>query len=74
MYDFENNVSYGKSQLLEEVKKNTSVCPECGQTFQQGFRINKKTGEKIFNKYKYCPKCRKELSKKQRTENDKCFN
>lgn len=55
---FDDFITYGESPGLEEMKKNTSICPECGKVFEQGFRINEKTGEKIFNKYKYCTKCR----------------
>lgn len=53
----------GTSQLVEETKQNIGVCEECGKTFEQGFRINPKTGEKIFNKYKYCTLCRTKLDK-----------
>lgn len=52
-----------KSKLYEETKKNTGVCKECGNTFVQGYILNPKTKEKIFNKYKYCPKCRSKLDK-----------
>lgn len=64
MYDIEEEMLYGKSKLLEEMKKNTGVCPECGKMFEQGFYIDKKTGEKRFNKFKYCPKCRTKIAKK----------
>lgn len=64
MYENEDEIFYGKSKILEEVKKNTAICPECGNFFEQGFRIDKNTGEKIFNKYKYCPKCRAKIVKK----------
>ena len=64
MYDDEEEMIYGKSKLLEEMKKNSAICPECGKTFEQGFKIDPKTGEKIFNKYKYCPKCRGQVAKK----------
>ena len=67
MYN-ENDILYGKSKLLEEMKKNSGLCPECGKTFEQGFRIDKKTGDKIFNKYKYCPKCRSKVAKKNDQE------
>lgn len=63
MYN-DDEIIYGKSKLLEEMKKNTAICPECGKVFEQGFYVNKKTGEKIFNKYKYCPKCRTKVAKK----------
>ena len=55
----------GKSKLLEETKKNMGTCLECGKVFEQGFRINKKTGEKIFNKFKYCPNCRNKIIKSE---------
>lgn len=63
---------YGeKSQLYEDVKNNISVCKECGNPFEQGYRTNSKTGQKIFNKYEYCPKCRSKLDKKnkEKTQN-----
>lgn len=60
---FDDFISYGESPGLNEMKKNTAVCPECGKTFEQGFRTNEKTGEKIFNKYKYCPRCRTKKDK-----------
>ena len=66
MYDDYNDyeqILESKSKLLEETRKNTGTCLECGKVFEQGYRINKKTGEKIFNKYKFCPKCRTKLSK-----------
>lgn len=69
MYN-DDEIIYGKSKLLEEMKKNTAICPECGKVFEQGFYVNKKTGEKIFNKYKYCPKCRTKVAKKNQ-ENKK---
>ena len=55
----------GKSKLYQDYKKNTGVCKECGATFEQGYRVNPKTKQKVFNKYKYCPKCRQ---KKDREE------
>lgn len=61
----ENEVLNNQSKLLKETKKNLGVCDECGKTFEQGFRINKKTGEKIFNQFKYCPKCRFKKDKGQ---------
>ena len=64
MYENEDEIFYGKSKILEEVKKNTAICPECGNFFEQGFRIDKNTGEKILNKYKYSPKCRAKIVKK----------
>lgn len=54
----------GRSQLFEELKLNTGVCQECGKTFEQGFSIDPKTGKRKFNKYKYCPKCRNIIAKK----------
>lgn len=65
MYDFENEINYGESPALKELRKNSATCPECGKVFLQGFRINEKTGEKIFNKYKYCPKCRIKLARQE---------
>lgn len=65
MYSDEDGIFYGESPALKELRKNSATCPECGNIFQQGFRINPKTGEKIFNKYKYCPKCRIKLAKKE---------
>lgn len=62
MYD--EDVIYGKSKLLEEMRKNSGTCAECGKTFEQGFSVNPKTGEKKFNKFKYCPKCRMKIAKK----------
>ena len=59
----ENLINEGPSKLYEETQKNIGICQECGKNFSQGFRINDKTGEKIFNKYKYCPKCRSILKK-----------
>ena len=64
MYDIEEEMLYGKSKLLEEMKKNTGMCPECGKMFEQGFYIDQNTGEKRFNKFKYCPKCRTKIAKK----------
>lgn len=69
MYGIDDEILYGKSRILEEMKKNTAICPECGNVFEQGFRIDEKTGEKRFNKYKYCPKCRVKIAKKN--ENNK---
>ena len=61
----------GSSPGLSELKKNTSICADCGKPFEQGFRISEKTGDKIFNKYKYCPKCR---NKKIKTGEEKQRN
>lgn len=63
MFNVDDDTIYGKSKLLEEMKKNSGLCAECGKVFEQGFRINPKTGEKIFNKYKYCGKCRNKVAK-----------
>lgn len=70
MYN-EEDILYGESALLKEVKKNIGICEECGKTFEQGFRTNQKTGEKIFNKFKYCPKCK---SKKNKIQEKKITN
>lgn len=61
----ENEVLNRQSKLFKETKKNLGICAECGKTFEQGFRLNKKTGEKIFNQYKYCPKCRVKRNKNE---------
>ena len=53
----------GESQLFKETKQNLGVCQECGKTFEQGYRTNPKTKEKIFNKFKFCPKCRTKIDK-----------
>lgn len=68
MYDLEEELLYGKSKLLEEMKKNTGICLECGKIFEQGFRVNSKTGDKIFNKYKYCEKCRSKIAKQNQEQ------
>lgn len=68
MYNLEEELLYGKSKLLEEMKKNTGVCLECGKPFEQGFRVNSKTGDKIFNKYKYCEKCRSKIAKQNQEQ------
>lgn len=68
MYDLEEELLYGKSKLLEEMKKNTGICLECGKPFEQGFRVNSKTGDKIFNKYKYCEKCRSKIAKQNQEQ------
>lgn len=60
---YNEDILEGKSKLLIEARKNTGTCLECGKPFEQGFRINKKTGEKIFNKFKYCPRCRSKIIK-----------
>lgn len=62
MFDDEDFL-IGESKLYKEMKNNIGICHECGKEFEQGYRINKKTGEKIFNKYKYCPKCRANFKK-----------
>lgn len=62
--DLDNLITFGESPSLDELKKNSGTCVECGKVFEQGFRINPKTGEKVFNKFKYCPKCRIKKDKK----------
>lgn len=69
---FEEEEYWGESKLLEETKKNSGVCEDCGQPFEQGFHIDKKTGEKKFNKFKYCPKCRQKINRNK--EEDKTQN
>lgn len=71
MYNFDEEEFWGKSKALEEMRRNSGLCDECGNPFEQGFRINKKTGEKIFNQYKYCPKCRVKIAKEkeEKTQN-----
>lgn len=71
MFD-DDSMIYGESSLLKEVKKNLGRCQECGATFEQGYRINPKTGEKIFNKFKYCAKCR--TKKDKNNSGDKITN
>lgn len=56
------------NSVYSEMKKNYSNCNNCGKLFEQGFRIDEKTGAKIFNHYKYCPQCRKLLIKKNETK------
>ena len=68
---FEEEEFWGKSKILEEMKKNSGKCIDCGELFEQGFRINKKTGEKIFNKFKYCPKCRVKLTREKEEDKTK---
>ena len=68
---FEEDELWGTSKLLDDVHKNTGVCEDCGKAFEQGFRINQKTGEKIFNKFKYCPKCRKKLTREKEEDKTK---
>lgn len=63
--DIDMELLYGKSKLLDEMQRNTGKCAECGNLFTQGFRINNKTGEKMFNQFKYCPKCRLQINKKE---------
>lgn len=60
-----DDILIGKSILAEEAKKNTGICQECGSVFTQGFKVDKRTGRKIFNNFKYCTKCRSVLSKKK---------
>lgn len=59
-----DDILVGESLLAQEVKKNLGICKDCGNTFSQGFRVDSRTGKRIFNNYKYCPKCRKKVSKK----------
>ena len=59
----DDEIAMGSSPGLSELRKNTCICADCGKPFEQGFRINPKTGDKIFNKYKYCPKCRRKKIK-----------
>ena len=59
----EDYISEGKSELYQETIKNTGICQDCGKTFEQGYRINSKSKQKIFNEYIYCPKCRKKKDK-----------
>lgn len=66
-----DDILEGKSILAEETKKNTGVCQDCGRIFTQGFRIDSKTGQKKFNKYKYCPQCRKIITKKNEVKTAK---
>lgn len=54
----------GESQLYQEMKLNTGVCESCGKTFEQGFRVDPKSGKKIFNHFKYCNQCRHQILKK----------
>ncbi len=68
MEDFNIEDLFGESTLLKETKANTGKCEECGKLFEQGFMINPKTGEKMFNQYKYCPKCRAKTAKKTSQE------
>lgn len=63
MNNLDDYIPEAKSKLASDTKKNLGICEECGKTFEQGFRINSKTGEKLFNKFKYCPKCRKKTDK-----------
>ena len=48
----DDEIAMGSSPGLSELRKNTCICADCGKPFEQGFRINPKTGDKIFNKYK----------------------
>lgn len=68
---FEEEEYWGKSKVLEETQKNMSICQDCGNPFEQGFKVNKKTGEKVFNKYKYCPKCRVKTTRQKPDEKTK---
>lgn len=51
--------------VYNDMKKNYGTCQNCGKIFEQGFGINQKTGEKVFNHYKYCPQCRNIVLKKK---------
>ena len=66
--DYDDYFLQDKSKLLIETRKNTGICLECGKAFEQGYSVNKKTGEKIFNKFKFCPKCRRNIAKGQGTK------
>lgn len=68
MEEFNIEDLFGESTLLKESKANTGKCEECGKLFEQGFKLSPKTGEKIFNRYKYCPKCRSKTVKKNEQE------
>lgn len=70
---FEDEETWGKSQLYEELKKNTGICADCGKEFEQGYKVDKKTGIKKFNHYKYCPKCRAKIlrNKEEKTKSVK---
>lgn len=63
-----NSMPEGESQLYKETQKNTGVCKECGETFEQGYIYNPKTKIRSFNKYEYCPKCRHKMNKRNRKE------
>lgn len=54
--------------IKETMRDNYSECYNCGNTFEQGYKINPKTGERIFNNYKYCEKCRKKIVKTNETK------
>lgn len=51
----------GKSTLAEKLNNSLSICENCGCKFEQGYKKGE-NGELILNKFKLCPKCRKELS------------
>ena len=54
--------------VYNDMKKNYGTCQNCGKIFEQGFRVDERTGEKIFNHYKYCPQCRNKIIKKDETK------
>ena len=58
-----NDSNYISSSTLKSMKQNYKQCENCGKIFEQGFLIDKKTGEKKFNQYKYCPQCRNKMLK-----------
>jgi len=53
----------GPSELYKEMKQNIGICQNCGKAFEQGFRTDKKTGKRYFNKYKYCYDCRHKMNR-----------
>ena len=58
--DFLFNAIGDKSPLAKAVKDNISICKSCGCKFEQGYRKDN-DGRVIANRFKLCPKCRKEL-------------
>ena len=68
---FEDEEIFGKSELYEELRKNSGICADCGKPFEQGFRIDEKTGRKRFNQYKYCPKCRAKITRNKEEDKTK---
>lgn len=61
----------GKSVLAEEAKKNLGICQDCGKMFYQGYRVDNKTGKKIFNQFKYCHQCRKKVNRDNNADRTK---